>query len=467
MLKYSSLHFRRGSFTLAPDGFSLTPALGMVQDSADFDVILKDNTPVTRLKDSAMNGQQAAWKQPLIYLSLLLVGAGTAVVGDRLSNASPSFNAQTGIQPALVQAPVAQGPSLTPGSTTGALLSDASPNFISAAVQKVGPAVVRINASRTVTTRIPDEFNSPFFRRFFGGGEGLPMPPSQRVQRGTGSGFIFDSNGLILTNAHVVNGADRVSVVLKDGRTLEGKVVGEDRATDVAVVKVEAQNLPTITLGNSDELRPGEWAIAIGNPLGLDNTVTAGIISATGRSSAQIGIPDRRANFIQTDAAINPGNSGGPLLNERGEVIGMNTAIIGDAQGLGFAIPINTAKRIADQLLTTGRVDHPYLGVRMADLTPELRQEINNDPNSGMSVQADQGVLIVQVVPNSPAANAGLRSGDVVLKVGGQAVTKSEDVQKIVEQSQIGRDLPVEVSREGRSLTINVQPGRLPTPADN
>jgi len=256
--------------------------------------------------------------------------------------------AQAEQQPANQQL-ISQAPSTNPGTSgnsggSGRLLSAVNPNFIAEAAQKVGPAVVRIDSKRQVVSRgVPEEFsNDPTLRRFFGNRE--PQRPSSQVEEGTGSGFIVDANGLILTNAHVVDGADQVSVLLKDGRRLQGKVLGADPVTDVAVVKVEASNLPIVSLGNSELLQPGEWAIAIGNPLGLDNTVTAGIISATGRSSAAIGVGDRRVGFIQTDAAINPGNSGGPLLNEKGEVVGMNTAIISGAQGLGFAVPINTAK---------------------------------------------------------------------------------------------------------------------------
>ncbi|HEY9658718.1 MAG TPA: trypsin-like peptidase domain-containing protein, partial [Allocoleopsis sp.] len=227
-------------------------------------------------------------------------------------------------------------------------------------------------------------------------------------------------------------------------------------------IKIEANNLPTVRMGNSDQLQPGEWAIAIGNPLGLDNTVTAGIISATGRSSADIGVPDRRVGFIQTDAAINPGNSGGPLLNQQGEVIGMNTAIISGAQGLGFAVPINTARQIADQLIAHGKVDHPYLGIQMVTLTPEVKQRLNNDPNSSITVQDDQGVLVVRVAPDSPAAKAGVRAGDVLVKIGTQNATDAESVQQAVEGSQIGKGLPVEVRRNGNSLNLTVEPGVLP-----
>ena len=225
-------------------------------------------------------------------------------------------------------------------------------NFIAVAVKQVGPAVVRIDAVRSFSPINPDTFKNPFFRHFFGN-QNPPHERPEQVEQGTGSGFIISTSGHILTNAHVVDGATTVQVTLRDGRTFEGQVVGIDSVTDVAAVKVKADNLPAVRLGNSLRLSPGQWAIAIGNPLGLDNTVTAGIISATGRTSNQVGIPDKRVQFIQTDAAINPGNSGGPLLNDRGEVIGMNTAIRANAQGLGFAIPIETAKRIADQLFAT------------------------------------------------------------------------------------------------------------------
>ncbi len=397
-----------------------------------------------------MTTPRNTWKQSAIYFMLPLVGAGTALAGSRLLSENP-----------LSPPAIAETNTVVAQNRTGALAASGDMNFIAAAVERVGPAVVRIDSSRTVTSRVPEVFNDPFFRQFFGGD--VPTAPSSRVERGTGSGFVINSNGLILTNAHVVSGADTVSVTMKDGREFKGKVVGQDPLTDVAVVRVQANNLPTVSLGNSDALKPGEWAIAIGNPLGLDNTVTAGIISATGRSSSEVRVPDKRVNFIQTDAAINPGNSGGPLLNQRGEVIGMNTAIIGGAQGLGFAVPINTAQRISQQLISKGRVDHPYLGIQMRGLSPELKQQINSDRQVGFQVQDDQGVVIFQVLPNSPAARSGLRSGDVIKKVNGQTVTKAEQVQQAVENASIGGTLQVEVSRNGRPTTVSVQPGAFPT----
>src|SRR5579883_815268 len=341
-----------------------------------------DSTTMNTPNDQKGNSRKFHWKKPAIYLLLPLVGAGSVLLSDHWLSAkvlSPQAATAQTSSPAAPPQSVAQAP-----SRSSAILSNNDSNFIVNAVDRVGPAVVRINSSRTVKTRRPEIFDDPFFRQFFGD---VPSGPSTRVERGTGSGFIIKSDGLILTNAHVVDGADTVTVTLKDQREFTGKVLGADPLTDVAVVKVQATNLPTVNLGDSDQLRPGEWAIAIGNPLGLDNTVTVGIISATGRSSAQIQAPDKRVQFIQTDAAINPGNSGGPLLNQRGEVIGMNTAIIGGAQGLGFAIPINTAQRISSQLIATGKVSHPYLGIRMTTLTPELKKQINSDPESNVSVK--------------------------------------------------------------------------------
>ncbi|MDZ7964637.1 MAG: HhoA/HhoB/HtrA family serine endopeptidase [Nostoc sp. DedSLP03] len=388
------------------------------------------------------------WRKAAASLSLVLLGSGMTLAGGYLAGHSQqvSENASN-----LAVSRVNAAPPIPAGT---------DPNFVTQVVQKVGPAVVRIDSSRTVKTQLPDEFNDPLFQRFFGS----QIPQQQdRVERGTGSGFIISADGRILTNAHVVDGADTVTVTLKDGRSFKGKVLGKDELTDVAVVKIQADNLPLVALGNSDQLQPGEWAIAIGNPLGLDNTVTTGIISATGRSSNLIGAPDKRVEYIQTDAAINPGNSGGPLLNSRGQVIAMNTAIIQGAQGLGFAIPINTAQRISSQLIATGKVEHPYLGIQMVGLTPQLKQNINSDPNSGLSVNEDKGVLVVKVVPNSPAAKAGIRAGDVIQTLGGQAVTDASSVQRAVENSQVGSDLRMELRRNGQNLNIAVQPGAFPT----
>ncbi|MBW4514260.1 MAG: trypsin-like peptidase domain-containing protein [Timaviella obliquedivisa GSE-PSE-MK23-08B] len=402
------------------------------------------------------------FQRPITYLSLVLLGAGGAFGGSRLLASTAQAEQKSVTQSLVSQVPAASSGNLNNSGGSGRLLSAVNPNFIAEAAQKVGPAVVRIDSKRQVVSRgVPDEFsNDPTLRRFFGNRN--PQRPFSRVEEGTGSGFIVDASGLILTNAHVVDGADQVSVLLKDGRRLEGRVLGADPVTDVAVVKVEASNLPAVSLGNSELLQPGEWAIAIGNPLGLDNTVTAGIISATGRSSADIGVGDRRVGFIQTDAAINPGNSGGPLLNEKGEVVGMNTAIISGAQGLGFAVPVNTAKRISDLLIANGKVDHPYLGIQMATITPDLKQRLSDDPNSPISVQEDKGIVVLKVVPDSPAAKAGLKAGDVITKIGGQDAASAEVIQQKVEESKVGGDLAIELRRQGQTLDLSIQPGILP-----
>jgi S1-C subfamily serine protease len=333
-------------------------------------------------------------------------------------------------------------------------------NFVVEVVEKVEPAVVQITTARTVETQVPEIFEDPFFRRFFG--NNVPVPPQERQVRGIGSGFIINPNGQIVTNAHVVDKADRVTVVLNDGRSLEGEVLGTDPLTDLAVVQIQADNLPTIELGNSDQVRPGQWAIAIGSPLGLQQTVTVGVISGVNRASNLIGISDKRIDFIQTDAAINPGNSGGPLLNARGQAIGVNTAIVGGAQGLGFAIPINTAQEIAQQIIAHGNVEHPYVGIQMIALTPEIRQQINQDPNIRIPIEAEEGVLIARVLPNSPAARAGLRPGDVIRQIGERAIANAEEVRQLVEQAGVGGQLQVQVQRQEQTLSFTLQPEPLP-----
>ncbi|MGB3495048.1 MAG: HhoA/HhoB/HtrA family serine endopeptidase [Elainellaceae cyanobacterium] len=401
-----------------------------------------------------------SWKQPLTSLFFVLVGAGMATVGGYLASDS---GVQTE-EPAIAQTAATEV--LSPGATASPRDSESRPavsaglpidsNFISNVVEETGPAVVRINASRTVSSSIPDD---PMLRRFFGNS----LPQGEQVQRGVGSGFILDEEGHVITNAHVVEGSDTVQVTLKDGRQLEGTVLGSDSTTDVAVVRVEANNLPTVKISDSDILRPGDWAIAIGNPLGLDNTVTAGIISATGRTSREVGIPDKRVDFIQTDTAINPGNSGGPLLDVEGKVIGMNTAIIQGAQGIGFAIPINTVRDLAQQIIDTGKVEHTYLGIQMVDLTPELKQQLANDPNNQISPNVDEGVLIMQVMPNSPASEAGLEAGDLVTEVEGQAIASAADIQEIVSGRGVGDSLDIEVQRNDRTLDLTATLGEIPS----
>ncbi|MEM1367135.1 MAG: HhoA/HhoB/HtrA family serine endopeptidase [Cyanobacteria bacterium P01_H01_bin.15] len=385
-------------------------------------------------------------KQWGLYVGLIALGCGLGLGSNRFLAQRPEQTTRS--QPVVLPSPVSSLP-VQPSADPQDL------NFIARAVNRVGPAVVRIDAAQRVSD---SDIRQPF-RRFFG--EELPLP-SDRFNRGTGSGFILRTDGRIITNAHVVEGSDTVRVTLRDGQQFEGRVLGLDPVTDVAIVEIEAANLPTVEFGQAEALTPGEWAIAIGNPLGLDNTVTVGIISALDRSSSQVGVPDKRVRFIQTDAAINPGNSGGPLLNAQGEVIGINTAIRADAQGLGFAIPIETAQRIAEQLIANGRADHPYLGIHMITLTATARKELNKSPDLQFKIGEDAGVLVVRVVEGSPAERGGFQPGDVIQKVGGAAVTTAVEVQEQVDASTIGDSLTVEVLRNQKVEVLTVRPGVFP-----
>ena len=363
--------------------------------------------------------------------------------------------------------PSAAEPSPNPVTESSTILAQkpssaviGSHSFVTAAVNRVGSAVVRIDTERTITRRNEPMLEDPFFRRFFG--DSFPQQSPTEQLRGLGSGFIIDKSGVILTNAHVVDKADKVTVRLKDGRTFEGKVKGIDEVTDLAVVKINAgKDLPVAPLGSSDHVEVGDWAIAVGNPLGFDNTVTLGIVSTLKRSSTQVGISDKRLDFIQTDAAINPGNSGGPLLNGLGEVIGINTAIRADAMGIGFAIPIDKAKTIASQLQLNGKVAHPYLGVQMVTLTPELAKQNNNDPNSMFAIPEVKGVLVMRVVPNSPAATAGIRRGDVILQIENKAITSAEQLQGVVEESTLGQALQVKIQRGNQTQMLSIRTAEL------
>jgi S1-C subfamily serine protease len=341
-----------------------------------------------------------------------------------------------------------------PGSRADrARISDAPPapplqptsNLIVAAVDKVGPAVVRIDTVKRTLNPLGGLF-----------GQG----PSIQQQQGQGSGFITRSDGVLLTNAHVVDGAAEVGVTLPDGRSFSGKVLGADPLTDVAVVKVVATGLPVAPLGDSSKVRPGEWAIAIGNPLGLDNTVTAGIISAIQRTNA-VG-EGQRVPYIQTDAAVNPGNSGGPLINDRGQVIGINTAIRqAPGAGLSFAIPINTARKIAAQIVERGYASHPYIGVRLEALTPQLAREINSTTDQCRLPEVN-GVVVVDVMAGSPAAQGGLKPCDLIEGVGGTDVKNPSEVQLAVDQARIGEPLALRVRRGDGRVELSVRPANLP-----
>lgn len=393
--------------------------------------------------------------QIFVSSSLLIMGTALGVWGSRQLATLNQPSVSDTIPPETSLQPVAN--SVFPPFKQSSPQKQGNFNFISEVAQKVGPAVVRIEATRQVSFNNSENFEHPLFKHFF-----PEQIPFERTERGTGSGFIVSDDGLIMTNAHVVEGTSFVSVLLPSGKTYEGRVLGIDSMTDVAVVKITAENLPTVILGKAKNLIIGEWAIAIGNPLGLDNTVTVGIISAKDRSSSEVGVPDKRVKFIQTDAAINPGNSGGPLLNARGEVIGINTAIRADAQGLGFAIPIETASRIAEQLYTTGKASHPYIGIQMITLNQDTIKNDNIPQNLGFENVPEKGVLVVKVMENSPASQAGFLPGDVINNVNNIEVLTAQDVQEQVEISTIGEVIPIRIDRQGKFITLKVYPAEFP-----
>ena len=341
-----------------------------------------------------------------------------------------------------------------------ALDSSDNHNFVSDAVKNVGPAVVRIDTERLVERQQFDPtLLDPLLRDLLG----EPGITPDR-ERGQGSGVIIDNNGLVLTNAHVVERVDSVSVTLADGTNCDGKVLGVDTITDLALVKIdgsiESRYAP---LGNSEELEVGDWAIALGTPYGLEKTVTLGIISSLHRDINSLGFSDKRLDLIQTDAAINPGNSGGPLINSNGKVIGINTLVrSGPGAGLGFAIPINLAKTVSDQLLKTGEVVHPYLGVQLISLNPKIAKEHNKDPNSLVQLPERSGALIQSVIPNSPAEKAGLRRGDLVIAAENISIEEPKALLDEVEKAQIGKIFLLNVLRNNKEIQINIKPEPLP-----
>jgi serine protease Do len=336
--------------------------------------------------------------------------------------------------------------------TNSYLALEAFSNSIADIAEKVGPAVVNIDTVRMVKTQFPS-FEDPIFRRFFG----REFEEFRRTipQKGTGSGFIINQEGYILTNEHVVRNADKIKVTLSDGREFIGEVIGSDVTSDMAIVKIQADHLPTVTLGDSDKLRVGEIVIAIGNPYGLQQTVTMGVVSAKGRSIPTGTGGHIYRNFIQTDTAINPGNSGGPLLNIKGEVVGINTAIIPYAQGIGFAIPINIAKRNIDDLINLGKVIRSWLGVYIQEVTPEIAEQFG--------LIETKGVLVGDVIEDSPAEEAGIKRGDIIVSVNDEEVNSPEELQDKIRSVEIGEKANVEVMREGKEITFVVKIGEMPT----
>ena len=333
-------------------------------------------------------------------------------------------------------------------------------NFVSNAVKAVGPAVVRIDTERSIERQQFDPtLLDPLLRDLLGEPGILPDR-----ERGQGSGVIIDSNGLVLTNAHVVERVDQVSITLADGSICEGQVLGTDSITDLALVKIQDKiNSKFAPLGDSEKLEVGDWAIALGTPYGLEKTVTLGIISSLHRDINSLGFSDKRLDLIQTDAAINPGNSGGPLINSNGEVIGINTLVrSGPGAGLGFAIPINLARRVSNQLLKDGEVIHPYLGVQLISLTAKIAKEHNNDPNSLLQLPERSGALVQSIVPNSPAEKAGLKRGDLVIAAEDIVINEPKALLDEVEKAKIGKTFPLLIVRNNEEIKVNIKPEPLP-----
>ncbi|ABQ25085.1 DegQ family serine endoprotease [Geotalea uraniireducens] len=312
-------------------------------------------------------------------------------------------------------------------------------------VKAVNPAVVNISTVSKKKLVQPFFEMSPLFDDFFGGRGGTPQ---YRRENSLGSGFIINRDGYIITNDHVVRDAESIQVKLSNENVYSGKVVGSDPKTDIAVIKINAkEQLPVAVLGDSDKLQVGQWAIAIGNPFGLDRTVTVGVVSATGRSNMGI---ETYENFIQTDASINPGNSGGPLLNVYGEVIGINTAIVAAGQGIGFAIPINMAKRAVPQLIKKGNVSRGWLGVSIQPVTEEIAQSFG--------LKRAQGALVSDIMAGSPAAKAGLRQGDIITGIAGKEIKSVQQLQLLVADMPVGSPVEIEVFREGRAKKLSIIP---------
>jgi len=339
--------------------------------------------------------------------------------------------------PGLVQGAQA---ALPPADSQGEPLPSLAPML-----GRVLPSVVNIATESHVRVQDNPLFQDPFFRRFFG----MPDMPRERKTQALGSGVIVDAkHGYVLTNNHVVDKADEITVTLKDGRSLNAKLVGKDPETDVAVVQIKADHLTAVPLADSDRLRVGDFVVAIGNPFGLGQTVTSGIVSALGRTGLGI---EGYEDFIQTDASINPGNSGGALVNLHGELVGINTAILapgGGNVGIGFAIPVNMAQQIMTQLVEHGEVRRGRLGVLVQDLTPDLAKAFD--------IKQTQGAVIAKVVKDSPAEKAGLKAGDVVVDVNGKPVMTSSELRNSIGLLRVGETVTLDVIRDGESRTIKV-----------
>ncbi len=386
--------------------------------------------------------QRLSIRAALAVLLLVAAGSGGYLLRDRMARPAPR------------EVPAAQAPAAS-------TLAEALQGSFVGVAEHVRPAVVHVGTIQRAKTRrgpaAPPGTDDPFLRDFFNqffGAEG-PDTRSEFRRPGLGSGVIIDKRGLVLTNFHVVKGADEILIRLADKREYRGQILGTDPKTDVAVLRFQPDHELTVArLGNSDALRVGEWAIAIGNPFGLDQTVTVGVISATGRSDVGVATYE---NFIQTDASINPGNSGGPLVNLKGEIIGINTAIVAAGQGIGFAIPINMVKRVVDQLVDKGKVVRGWIGVGLQPLSPELVQSLG--------VPGNGGAVVSSTIAGSPAAQAGLQQGDVILTYDKVPVEDYRHVQRLVAETRVGKSVTLEVLRKKRKIGVTVTIAEVPDEA--
>jgi serine protease Do len=376
----------------------------------------------------------------VVAILLVAAGGGGYLLRDRLGRSA-----------------AAPAPS-SPQAASGLALAEALQLGFVDVAQHVRPAVVHLGTIQKAKSRrgpnVPPGNDDPFFRDFFNqffGSEG-PDSRSEFRRPGLGSGVIIDKRGLVLTNFHVVKGADEILIRLYDKREYRGQILGTDPKTDLAVVKFQPDHEITVaSLGNSDALRVGEWAIAIGNPFGLDQTVTVGVISATGRSDVGIATYE---NFIQTDASINPGNSGGPLVNLKGQVIGVNTAIVAAGQGIGFAIPINMVKRVVDQLVDKGKVVRGWLGVALQPLSPDLAQSLG--------LAGTNGAVVGSTITGSPAAQAGLQQGDVIVTYDTTPVDDYRHVQRLVAETRVGKSVTLQIVRKKQKMDVAVTIAEVP-----
>ncbi|MGQ9532913.1 MAG: S1C family serine protease [Desulfotomaculales bacterium] len=379
------------------------------------------------------------WKRGLLFAVVLAFVAALVFTGTNLLLGAALGPAKTAVQG---DATITKAGASPPG---------VGPETIADIVDRAGPAVVKIDTLVvSPDTRWDPFFNDPFFREFFG----QQLVPRQRLEPGLGSGFIISEDGYILTNEHVIDQAREIKVTVKGfEQPFPARVVGADYDLDLAVLKIEApQKLPVLNLGDSDRVRVGDWVIAIGNPYGLDHTVTVGVISATGRPVTVEG--RRYKNLLQTDASINPGNSGGPLLNLQGEVVGINTAVNVKAQGIGFAIPTSTVKAVLNDLIQNGRIVRPWLGVQVGPVDEEVARRLG--------LPAAEGALVVGVVPGSPAQRAGIRQYDVFVEFNGRGIKTPDDLVNAIRETRVGETATAVIYRNGQRLQVSLAVNERP-----